>query len=76
MALNIPETIAVVIESYPLFGEGTLRIEARQATGTGQFADFGEVAYWHTDGENDIMKGEKGTLDETIQALVDFTLQN
>lgn len=71
--LEIPEGLVVLLMECEEVGAGAIRIEVRQYQKGGAMTPFGEVAYWHTDGTNDIMQGEKGTLNETIQALVDFT---
>lgn len=71
--VTIPTGYALVIEPSHLGEDGSLRIECRRTHGMGELEQFGEVAYWHTDGTNDIMQGETGTLVEVLQALVDFT---
>lgn len=62
--------IRVEATRYPLFdGEATecFRIEVKV-----DGAANGEVAYWYTDGTNDIMHGEKGSMIEATNALIDF----
>lgn len=65
--LNIPVGLKVTFEPYPQFnhdGVECTRIEV-------VIPQVGEeVAYWYTDGNNDI--GPKGTMFEAAQALIDF----
>lgn len=62
--LIIPLDKKITFETYPDFtheGHACTRIEYEW-----------EAAYWYTDGTNDIMQGEKGTLLEAAQALINF----
>ena len=74
--LDMPDGYTMVITKHHMSDEpGAVRMELQKNNPDGSLPGYGEVAYWHPDGTNDIMKGEKGTMGEAAQALVDFTVK-
>lgn len=66
--LHIP--VALQVQLKPIT-DGGYRIETQRSSDAFPL----EVAYWYPGGFNDIMQGERGSLNATIQALVNFTIK-
>lgn len=68
--LVIPEGMRVEFEPYAMFGPDCICITTVIAPAE---SGNGERAYWYaSDGTNDIMQGETGTLLQAAQALINF----
>lgn len=64
--LHIPASLQVQLKPV---SAGGFRIELQRAEDGAPL----EVGYWYPNGFNDIMRGERGSLNQVINALVAFS---
>lgn len=66
--LHVPTTLQVQLKPVSV---GGFRIEIQREADSQRL----ETGYWYPNGFNDIMRGERGSLNQAINALVALTLE-